>query len=103
MRKGFTSRVPIPTLLVSNEEFPPLPQTPEQAIVEHRILDIAERLAPRLGMSRRRFLRSGPGMAASLLAMNSVFGRFFDVQAVEAEDAAAFQERRGDRFFIFDV
>jgi len=103
VRKGFRSRVPIPTLLVSNEEFPPLPQTAEQAEVERRILDSAGRIAPRLGLSRRRFLESGPGMAASLLAMNAVFGRFFDVAEVEAHEAAAFQERRGERFFIFDV
>ena len=103
MRKGFQSRVPIPTVLVSNEEFPPLPQTREQAAVEQRILETADRLAPGLGLSRRQFLRTGPGMAASLLAMNAVFGKFFDVLAVEAEDAAAFQQRRGEGFFIFDV
>jgi predicted TIM-barrel fold metal-dependent hydrolase len=35
--------------------------------------------------------------------MNAVFGRFFDVLPVEAADAAAFQERTGAPFFIFDV
>ena len=35
-------------------------------------------------------------MAASLLAMNAVFGRFFDVLPVEAAEPAAFQERTGD-------
>jgi predicted TIM-barrel fold metal-dependent hydrolase len=103
VRKGFRSRVPIPTILVSNEEFPPLPQTPQQAEVERRILDTADAIAPKLGMTRRRFLETGPGMATSLLAMNAVFGRFFDVTDVEAREAAAFQERRGERFFIFDV
>ena len=42
-------------------------------------------------------------MALSLLAMNAVFGRFFDVLPVEAADAAAFRERTGEPFFIFDV
>ena len=42
-------------------------------------------------------------MACSLLAMNAVFGRFFDVLPVEAADPAAFAERTGDPFFIFDV
>ena len=42
-------------------------------------------------------------MAASLLAMNAVFGRFFDVLPIEAAEAAAFQERSGAPFFIFDV
>ena len=42
-------------------------------------------------------------LIASLLAMNAVFGRFWDVQPVEAADSAAFKERSGDRYFIFDV
>ena len=103
MRRGFRSEVPLPTRLVSNEEFPPLPQTAAQRAVEDRILADAGRLAPRLGLSRRDFLRTSGGMAASLLAMNAVFGRFFDVLPVEAADPAAFKERTGDAVFIFDV
>ena len=103
MRRGFRSEVPLPTRLVSNEEFPPLPQTPAQRAVEDRILAEAGRLAPRLGLSRRDFLRTSGGMAASLLAMNAVFGRFFDVLPVEAADPAAFKERTGGAVFIFDV
>jgi len=103
MRRGFRSEVPLPTRLVSNEEFPPLPQTAAQRAVEDRILADAGRLAPRLGLSRRDFLRTSGGMAASLLAMNAVFGRFFDVLPVEAADPAAFKERTGGAVFIFDV
>jgi predicted TIM-barrel fold metal-dependent hydrolase len=103
MRRGLRSETPLPTRLVSNEEFPPLPQTPAQRRVEDRILAEAGRRAPRLGLSRRDFLRTSGGMATSLLAMNAVFGRFFDVLPVEAADAAAFKERAGDAFFIFDV
>jgi hypothetical protein len=103
MRRGLSTAVPIPTRLVSNEEFPPIPQTPAQRRVEDRILAEAGRLAPRLGLSRRQFLSRSGGMAASLLAMNAVFGRFFDVLPVEAADAAAFQERSGAPVFIFDV
>ncbi|HSB42515.1 MAG TPA: amidohydrolase family protein [Methylomirabilota bacterium] len=103
MRRGLRSETPLPTRLVSNEEFPPLPQTRAQRRVEDRILADAARLAPRLGLSRRDFLRSGGGIAASLLAMNAVFGRFFDVLPVEAAEPAAFRERKGEAFFIFDV
>jgi predicted TIM-barrel fold metal-dependent hydrolase len=103
MRRGLASELPLPTRLVSNEEFPALPQTAAQRRVEHRILADAARLAPRLGLSRRDFLRTGGGMATSLLAMNAVFGRFFDVRPVEAAEPAAFRERKGDAFFIFDV
>ena len=84
MRRGISSAVPLPTRLVSNEEFPPIPQTPAQRRVEERILGEAARLAPRLGLSRREFLSRSGGMAASLLAMNAVFGHFFDVLPVES-------------------
>ena len=103
MRRGLRSAVPIPTRLVSNEEFPPIPQTAAQRRVEDRILAEAARMAPRLGVSRRQFLSQGTGTAASLLAMNAVFGRFFDVLPVEAAEPAAFQERSGAPVFIFDV
>ena len=41
MRRGLASETPLPTRLVSNEEFPPLPQTPEQRRVEALILSEA--------------------------------------------------------------
>jgi predicted TIM-barrel fold metal-dependent hydrolase len=103
MRRGLASELPLPTRLVSNEEFPPLPQTAAQRRVEDRILAEAARLAPRLGLSRRDFLHTSGGMATSLLAMNAVFGRFFDVLRVEAAEPSAFKERKGDAFFIFDL
>ena len=103
MRRGLRTEVPLPTRLVSNEEFPPLPQTAAQREVEERILAAAGRLAPRLGLSRREFLRTSGGMAASFLAMNAVFGRFFNVAEVEAAEPSASKERAGEPFFIFDV
>jgi len=103
MRRGYRSEIPLPTRLVSNEEFPSLPQTAAQRAVEERILAEAGRIAPRLGLSRREFLRRSGGIATSLLAMNAVFGRFFDVLPVEAADPGAFRARTGDPYFIFDV
>src|SRR5215831_14617074 len=103
MRRGLCTEVPLPTRLVSNEEFPPQPQTAAQREVEQRILAEAGRLAPRLGLDRREFLRRSGGMATSLLAMNAVFGRFFDVLPVEAADEAAFKQRSGSPYFIFDA
>jgi hypothetical protein len=103
LRRAVATEIPLPTQLVSNEEFPPLPPTPAQRAVAARILADAGRLAPRLGLSRRDFLRTSGGMAASLLAMNAVFGRFFDVLPVEAAEPAAFHARSGDALFIFDV
>src|SRR6266481_28005 len=75
---------PVPTQIVSNGEFNPLPQTREQQRVEARIKELADDLGPRHGMDRRQFLASSAGMAAAFLAMNDVFGPIFDVQRAEA-------------------
>src|SRR5438045_554178 len=76
--------LPIPTQVVSNGEYNPLPQTRDQQHVEARVNALADELAPRHGMNRRRFLASSAGMAAAFLAMNEVFGRVFDVSRAEA-------------------
>jgi uncharacterized protein len=86
-------RSPVPTQVVSNGEFNPIPQTPQQRQVEARIKELADTTAKKLGLSRRRFLRTGSGMAAAFLAMNDVYGRFFDVSAAEAAEPAAAAER----------
>ena len=46
MRQGLATEMPLPTRLVSNEEFPPLPQTAAQRAVEHRILADAGAAGP---------------------------------------------------------
>jgi len=95
---------PVPTQIVSNGEYNPLPQTPEQARVEARIKDLADRLSPRHGMDRRRFLASTAGMAAAFLAMNEVFGPLFDVSRAEAQTPGVADQRAGALAgqFIFD-
>src|SRR6266704_4265605 len=75
---------PVPTQIVSNGEFNPLPQTREQQRVEARIKELADDLGRRHGMDRRQFLASSAGMAAAFLAMNDVFGPVFDVSRAEA-------------------
>ncbi len=102
-RQGWASPSPIPTRIVSNEEFDPVPQTAAQARMEHQILTLAEQASARLGLTRREFLRTTGGMAAAMLAANSVFGRVFDVGPLEMVEAAAFAERRGGSYFIVDV
>src|SRR5215472_1238764 len=101
--QGVVSPGPIPTQIVSNEEFPPLPQTRNQAWVEHAAADLNERAAKRLGVTRRNFLKTSGSMAAAFLAMNSVFGRFFDILEIELFEPMAFAEQQGAPFFIFDV
>src|SRR5438128_10600062 len=63
-------RSPIPTQVVSNGEYVPGPQTLKQKEVEHRIKDLAAHAAKQLGVSRRKFLASSGGIAASFIAMN---------------------------------
>ena len=101
--QGVVSPGPVPTQIVSNEEFPPLPQTRDQAWVEHAAADLNERAAKRLGVTRRNFLKTSGSMAAAFLAMNSVFGRFFDILEIELFEPMAFAEQQGAPFFIFDV
>ena len=94
--------LPIPTQVVSNEEYTPIPQTPDQRRVEREILAGAERQARRLGMDRRKFLKTSCGMALAFAAMNTVFGRMFTVEAAELFEPAAVDENK-PRMFIFDI
>ena len=94
---------PVPTQIVSNEEYRPLPPTPAQQAVAHRLRETSRLHAKTLGMTRWQFLSSACGMAAAFLVMNEVFGDFFDVDPVEAWEVAAAAERRPPGQFIFDV
>ncbi|BCA55077.1 putative Amidohydrolase 2 [Nitrospira sp. KM1] len=102
-RRGHVSVGPIPTRHVSNEEFVPLPQTKEQETVEHLIEAMSLRASTRAGMTRRSFLKTSGGMAAALIAMNTVFGRFFNVLNEELYESDAFAAQQGSSRFIFDV
>jgi hypothetical protein len=53
--------LPIPTQIISNEEFMPPEQTREQQLVEHRLIALAELGAKRLNISRRQFLATTGG------------------------------------------
>ncbi len=103
IQQGYASISPVPTQVVSNEEFIPPPQTFKQAQVEWLIDRASERLSSKLGINRREFLKTTGGMALAFLAMNQVFGKFFDVLDVEAAEPQAVQARKEDIPFIFDV
>jgi len=98
-------RSPIPTQIVSNGEFNPLPQTRAQQRVEARIKELADGLGRRHGMDRRQFLASAAGMTAAFLAMNEVFGPVFEVNPAEAAEPGAAEARAGALAgqFIFDA
>src|SRR5262245_12538939 len=75
---------PVPTQIVSNGEYNPLPQTERQKQVEVRLAELADATAGKLGIGRREFLKTAAGMAAAFLAMNQVHGPLFEVRAEEA-------------------
>jgi hypothetical protein len=98
-----TLHSPVPTQMISNGEFLPAPQSEDQKRVEARVKELAEKAAKKLGISRRRFLGSSGGMAASFLAMNEVYGQFFDVDPIEMfEPAAAAKRGVPKNLFAFD-
>jgi predicted TIM-barrel fold metal-dependent hydrolase len=101
-KKGVDS--PIPTQVVSNEEFTPRPQNKKQRQVEHLIGRWGAENAKKLGLRRRDFMRTSMGFATALLAMNRVHGPFWEVDPVEAFEPAATAEKwpKGE-YFIVDV
>ena len=92
----------MPTQVVSNGEYFPMPQTLQQKQVEARIAELAGEAAKRMGMSRRRFLASSAGMATAFIAMNEVHGRFFDVNPLEILGSAHAQGIVPNDLFVFD-
>ena len=96
-------QTPIPTQIVSSDEFYPDPQNERQREVEARLLAMADDLGGKQGLDRRRFFQTAAGMAASFVAMNEVYGPLFDVTKAEAATPAMAQERAGalkDQFIM---
>ncbi|MEO8627362.1 MAG: amidohydrolase, partial [Betaproteobacteria bacterium] len=98
-------RSPVPTQIISNGEFNPLPQTAEQRKVEGLIKEMGDKYGKRQGMDRRSFLRTASGMAAAFLAMNQVYGPIWNVSEAEAadKDVANERARKYSNQFIFDI
>jgi predicted TIM-barrel fold metal-dependent hydrolase len=96
---------PIPTQIVSSDEYFPAAQNAKQREVEARMLAMGDALARRQGISRRRFFQTASGMAAAFVAMNQVYGNLF--AATEAEAATPeLADARADALknqFIMDM
>jgi uncharacterized protein len=84
---------PIPTQIVSSDEYTPAPQSEQQRQVEARLLDMADTIGAKQGLSRRQFFQTASGMAAGFVALNETFGNVFDVSRAEASTPAMAQER----------
>lgn len=101
-KKGVDS--PIPTQVVSNEEFLPRPQNKTQRQMEILVGELADKHAKKLGMDRRAYLRTSMGMATAFMASNMVYGPYWEVDAAEALEPLASEEKwpKGE-YFILDV
>ncbi len=108
--EDYDGRQPIPTKIVSNGEFMPIPQTASQKRVEKLVDQMSAERAKALGVSRRSFLRSSAGMATALSALNIVYGcgdddddGGFQVDDCATRDPAAAREALAGDYFIMDV
>jgi predicted TIM-barrel fold metal-dependent hydrolase len=86
-------RTPLPVRMVASEEYSPVPQSAKQRETEIRLYALADAVAPKLGMSRRRFFQTSAGLAAGFAALNGAFGPIFEVGAAEASTPELAQER----------
>jgi predicted TIM-barrel fold metal-dependent hydrolase len=86
-------QTPIPTQVVSSDEYYPDPQTAQQREVEARMLAMADDLGKKQGLDRRQFFQTAAGMAAAYVAMNEVYGPIFAATKAEAATPAMAQER----------
>ena len=97
--------LPIPTQIVSNGEYLPPAQSNVQKQVEALTVEMADKNAKHLNMSRRQYLQTSCGMATAFLAMNQIYGGgVFKVNEAEARDPEMMLERtaRVEGQFIFD-
>jgi len=94
---------PIPTQMVSNGEYMPLPQTAQQREVEQTIFALSDRAGRAAGLDRRAFLRTSAGLAASFVALNQVFGDYFQIDEAEARNlstADAWRRKYAGQFIV---
>ena len=96
---------PIPTQVVSSDEYCPMPQTRQQAEVEAKLKAMGDELGRKQGMGRRAFFKTTAGMAAAFVAMNEVYGHLFDVSRAEAQTPEMAKERAAalSKQFVMDM
>ena len=101
------SRLPIKIDSASNGEYLPVPLTQEEAAANRQAHRDADFFSKKLGQSRRQFLKSSCGAAATLLAFNHVWaalgargGSFFIPEAAAVESEAAEAALGGDEIII---
>ena len=84
---------PVPTRVVSSDEFMPVPQTERQKKVEARMNALADEYGRTNGLPRRRFFQTAAGMATAFVAMNEVYGPLYGAAPAEAKSVDLAQAR----------
>ncbi len=84
---------PVPTQVVSSDEFMPVPQTERQKKVEARMNALADEYGRKNGLSRRRFFQTAAGMTTAFVAMNEVYGPLYAAAPAEAKSVDLAQAR----------
>ena len=103
------SRLPIKLDTATNGEFAPRPLDPHSRAANRLASERAGELSKRTGLSRRGFLTTSCGAAATLLAFNEAHARygktggFYDIPQVAAVEPAAADAALGGQEFIFDI
>jgi uncharacterized protein len=102
-------RLPVKLDTATNGEYVPIPLEPVHHEARHLAFELATRNAARLGLSRRSFLVSACGSAATLLAMNTAYARsgarggFYELPQEAALDLHAARSAVDGNELIFDV
>ena len=96
---------PIPTQVVSSDEFFPTPQTANQKKVAARLNELGDEFGRKNGLSRRQFFKTAAGMATAFVAMNDVYGPLYGASRAEAAsvDVAAQRAQALAGQFVMDV
>ena len=84
---------PVPTQVVSSDEFLPIARTDRQKQVEARMNELGDDYGRRNGLSRRRFFQTAAGMATAFVAMNEVYGPLYGAAPAEAKSVDLAQVR----------
>ncbi len=103
------ARLPVKLDAATNGEFEPIPLAPVHRRARALALEAAGVNARRLAMSRRAFLVSSCGAAATLLAMNAAYGAvrrrggYYELPADAALDVPVARSALDKNDFVFDV
>src|SRR5262249_43839009 len=93
---------PVPTQIVSSDEYMPVPQTGKQCEVEARLKDLSDRLARRQGLSRRGLFHTPSRLGSSFRGVKRGFRPSFEGREAATPEMAAERAQALSKQFIID-